>query len=106
MFKTLAILLHELHGECCYRKLPGFRTFGIVEHKLGYELEQSLNYLLASRMLVNIWLVFVWGFLLGVGVGWTSRASVVGLSLSVALGGEGGSFATVIVRAGQQVLIQ
>ena len=48
MFKTLAILLHELHGECCYRKLPGFRTFGIVEHKLGYGLEQSLNYLLAS----------------------------------------------------------
>lgn len=43
-----------------------------------------------------------WGW----GVGWTSRASVVGLSLSVALGGEGGSFATVIVRAGQQVLIQ
>lgn len=42
----------------------------------------------------------------GWGVGWTSKASVVGLSLSVALGAGGRSFATVILRAGQQVLIQ
>ena len=30
------------------QEASGFRTFGIVEHKLGYGLEQSLNYLLAS----------------------------------------------------------
>lgn len=37
-------------------------------------------------MLLGITAQVFWGW----GVGWTSRASVVGLSLSVALGGEGG----------------